>query len=117
MAEEQKVQDLPKLAIQMATVVGVLVCAALAWQSPVWIGWAFAVALVGVSLSPKPYSHPHRWNMPDALFQAVGLAAVPSGIALAFILDTFWAVPAGLVLMVLCAVVSSELAKPKAAGR
>lgn len=116
MAEEQKVQDLPKLAIQLATFVAVLMCLALAWGSPVWIAWAFAVAFAGVSLSPKPYSHPRRWNMPDAVFQAVGLAALPTGIGLAFVLDTFWAVPAGVAVCILCALISAELDKPKAAG-
>lgn len=116
---EQSVRDLPKLFVQLGTVVGVFACAVMAWvQSPVWTAWAIAVALAGVSLSPKwTPGHPNRWDMPGAVFQAVGLAAVPSGIALAFMLGSVWAAGAGIVLCILCAVISAELDKPKAAGR
>lgn len=113
-----EVRDLPALGIQVGTLAALTVCvlAGIESGSWAWAGWAVTALLVAVSLYPKPPVAENRWNMPDALFQAIGMAAIPAGITLALTSDWRWPIVAAIVLLLSC-ILSSEFDKPKAAGR
>jgi hypothetical protein len=111
----QSIRDVPKVTIQLATLLATALCAYLASaDSLAWIGWMFVVLLVGVSLAPsKPPGTPARWQLADSLCMAVALGAVPAGITLAVLYAWWWLLVAGTTIVVF-SVLANELDKPKA---
>jgi hypothetical protein len=115
--ENSTVRDMPKQTIYLATLTAVAICIALGGgQHPMWFGFAAAVFLTGIAMAPKfPPGHPERWDIPDQLFQAVGMSGVAVGGTLAFVLAWWWAL-VGAGVMVACTILANEWDKRASDG-
>lgn len=121
MVEDEKpaaVRDLPKTLLIVGTLLAVIACLVLAftWEWT-WAGVAVTVLLVGLMTTPEGQpGTPGRWQWWREGMQALGVGMIPAAVTLA-IVDSGWWLGIGAVVLVLSAVVNTEMAKPKAAGR